>query len=99
MKFEDALSLLRQGKKIRHKQMPEDEYLQACYMTIPLLEESFELAKSRGISIVYMKGERQHEYMEQRNFLNKEPCCNPELHSYPQLNLYWVISEEWEIIA
>lgn len=36
MKFEEALTALRKGAKIRHPSMPDDEYLSGCYITLTI---------------------------------------------------------------
>ncbi len=106
MKFEEALSALRNGKKIRHPIFPEDEYLAGCYVTLKTiidddgkeLVDSLEDTKERGMSIVKMKGDRQHPDMLPKNFPHRQPCCNPDLHSMPQLNLLLVMSDDWEVL-
>lgn len=104
MKFEEALSAVREGKKIRHPIMPEDEYLMGCYISIgkefmgPLDPEYFEKIKTRHISIVKMKGEKQHIHMQPNNWPIKQPCCDPDLHSMPQLNLLSIMADDWEIL-
>ncbi len=102
MIFEEALKALREGKKIRSPFFEDDEYLMGCYIGLPdyyddngiLIQESFEDRKSRGLSIVKMKGDRQHNDMVPF----RQSCRNPELHIYPQLNLFLVMREDWEII-
>ena len=106
MKFEEALSALRQGAKIHHPHMPKDECLMGCYVGFPsfyddngnLVEDSFEDQKKRGMSIVKMKGEYKHPDMRSYNWPERQACCNPELHSYPQLNLLMLMSDDWEIL-
>lgn len=60
MKFEDALSQMRLGKKIRHPSFADDEYLSACIVGIIGDDKSFE---QKDISIVKCKGDRQHDEM------------------------------------
>lgn len=60
MLFEDALKLMREGKKIRHPHWEKDEYLMACYVVLIFSEENFEEKK---MSIVKMKGEFKHPDM------------------------------------
>ncbi len=80
MKFEEALSALRQGYKIRHPSFAEDEYLVGCYITLTTVFDddgkevidSFDDAKARGMSIVKIKGDRQHDEMVGRlNYVGK----------------------------
>jgi len=105
MKFEEALTAMRSGAKIRHSYMPEDEYYQACYVTInteflSLPPESIEKIKSRGMSIVKMKGGNAHPDMRPKCIFPQEKCSiEPKLHSYPQLNLLWLMMDEWEVMA
>lgn len=71
MIFEDALKAMREGAKIRHPSFANDEYLQACYVGFPdyyddngkLVTDTLEHKKERGMSIVKMKGDRQHDSM------------------------------------
>jgi len=104
MKFEDALSALRNGKKIRHPSWEKDEYLIGCYVGMIGFEESFEDKKARGMSITKMKGEHIHPEMvgiltinERLDILDKYPKLN-KLISSPQLNLLLIMSEDWEIL-
>lgn len=106
MIFEDALKLMRGGKKITHKHLGDDVYFQACYIGIGLLEESSEVKKARGMSIVKMKGDVQHEDMCTGNLDNMlipgtmilKPLPEKCKHGYyPQLNLLFVMSDDWEI--
>jgi hypothetical protein len=106
MIFEEALKLLREGKKIRHPTFEDDVYLSGCYLTLKTiidddgneLADSLEDAKERGMSIVLMKGDRQHKDMMHQNFPSEQPCCNPKLHSFPQLNLFLIMSDDWEVL-
>ena len=116
MIFEEALSLLRQGKKIRHPTWEENDYLMGCYIGLRFSEN-----ESKFLSIVKMRGKREHPAMFSHpelygldgieNFdryggkvikLMKEgklpqPCTSPELHTYPQLNLFLILKDDWEI--
>lgn len=106
MIFEEALAHLRLGKKIRHPDWSEDVFLAGCYVTLKTmvdyngkeLIDDIEEAKKRGMSIIKCKGDYQHIDMFSRNFPDRQPCCNPDLHSYPQLNLFLVMSEDWEVL-
>ena len=60
---------MRAGEKIRHPHWEPDEYLMGCYVRILFVNETFEDAKKRGMSIVKMKGENEHPDM----------CGHPEL--------------------
>ena len=110
MKFEDALKLMREGKKIRCSFMPDDEYYIACYVGLKNIDdfgnevkptpEEFEESKSRGMSICWMKGENIHSDMKPKYIFPQDKCSiNPQLHSYPQLNLLYVMADSWDIIG
>lgn len=110
MKFEDALSQMRQGKKITHPDLGEDVYLQACRIGFCFDERPVE---ERPISIVKMKGEVIHADMNMGGGIDnmlypgtlifknevldeifKEPCKHGR---FPQLNLLLIMSDDWEI--
>lgn len=57
MKFEDALSLMRAGKKITHEDLEEDVYFQLC--RVGLIFEDIP-QDSYPLGIVKMKGDYQH---------------------------------------
>lgn len=112
MKFEDALSALRLGEKIRHTNMQDDEYFMGCYIGFPdyyddngnLITESFEEKKARGMSIVKMKGDKMHPDMkhhlpckEHMDLLNKYPFLKEKI-SFPTINLLLIMSNDWKII-
>lgn len=71
MNFEEALKLLREGKKIRSPSFEKDEYLSGFYIGVPdyyddngkLVIDTLEKKKERGISIVKIKGDRQADEM------------------------------------
>lgn len=89
MKFEEALTKMREGSKITHPSFEEDVYLQACRVGI-IFDSNFK--ETWPISIVKMKGDRQHEDMMP---IHRERC----IHGLtPQLNLFLVMSEDWEVI-
>jgi len=97
MIFEEALKLLREGKKIRHPCFADDEYLMGCYVTIgsyysPQDVEAFELLKEREISITWMLGENLHPRMKPLyvEFNDASQC-------HPRINLLLLTSDEWEI--
>lgn len=80
MKFEEALAALREGEKIWHPTFSDDEYLAGCYVGMPdyyddngkLVVETFGERKSRGMSIVRVKDDRQHDSMAGRlNYVAK----------------------------
>lgn len=107
MNFEDALRELRNGKKIRSPFFEDDEYLMGCYLGLPsyyddngnLVEDSWEAQKARGMSIVKMKGEEQSPDMYPSCVFPQDKCSiNPQLHSYPQLNLLLIMRDDWEVI-
>jgi hypothetical protein len=102
MKFEDALSAMREGAKIRHPSWDEDEYLMGCYVGFIFPEESFKEKKKRSMSIVKMKGKNDHpdmvphpelyelsfdQYMGKVNQLMLEGKI-PEPCSRPELHKY-----------
>lgn len=84
MKFEEALDALRYGAKIKHPSFDDDIYLEACYVRVIGLEETFEETKARGMSIVKMKGDKQHPDM-----IGMTP---------PTLNLFLVMADNWEVV-
>lgn len=98
MKFEDALKAMREGKKIRDPSWEKDVYLIGCYVTSKLLNITFQQAKENGMSIVKMKNGYQHPDMRPKNWPDKQNCCDPELHSYPQLCLLSIMREDWEVV-
>lgn len=102
MKFEEALTALREGAKIWHPGMPDDEYYMACRvglvgMKIPTDEMQ--------ISIVHMKSGNEHPDMypqlrfnEQIDLLEKYPFLRDKI-TFPTINLFLVMSDEWKIIG
>lgn len=93
MIFEDALAELRKGKKIRHPYFENNVYLMGCYVTLKFdFNDTFEKAKERGMSIVKCLGDRQHPDMQPK--WKRE--CESELHSFPHLNLFLIMSDNWE---
>lgn len=105
MKFEEALKAMRDGAKITHHYFEDDVYFQACRIGI-IFDDSPK--EDWPISIVKMKGNNQHPDMGGgsiddmlrpgtlmfRDEIFEKPCK----HGYgPQLNLYLVMSDEWEI--
>lgn len=104
MKFEEALTALREGEKIWHPTFADDEYLMGCYVglnteMLGLPAEDFQEVKARGMSIVKMKAGEQHPDMLPRNWPKRQPCCNPDLHSMPQLNLLLIMADNWKILG
>lgn len=105
MKFEEALTAMRTGKKIRHPNFEDDVYLMACRVGIP--GDDIPL-NDKPISIVKMKGDRQHPDMGTGSiddmcypgtFIIKEkylekPCKHGIM---PQLNLLLLMCDDWEI--
>jgi hypothetical protein len=71
MIFEEALKLMREGKKITHKFLGEDVYLSGCYITFKTIidddgkewVDSFEDAKERGMNIIKCKGDSESHEM------------------------------------
>lgn len=93
---------MRQGKKIRHPDFEPDVYFQACYVIInPLFHpegiEPFEVVKARGMSIVKMKGDFQHPDMGAGN-LEHLPKDFDKTCKYPQLNIFLIMSDDWEVM-
>jgi|SRR6185503_1416268 len=105
MKFEEALSALRNGSKTRHPSFEEDEYLVGCYVGMIGFEESFEDKKARGMSIAKLKGDKLTPEMfnsgltfsEMQDICDKHPHLRKILLS-PQLNLLIIMSDDWEIV-
>lgn len=63
MKFEEALTALREGAKIWHPSFSADEYLSACRVGLELDNSPID---ELPISIVRVKGDRQHDTMAGR---------------------------------
>ncbi len=112
MIFEEALSLMRQGKKIRHPYWEKDVHLKGCYVLlknwdefgnpIPPSKEEIQEAQKGSMGIVKMDGEMQHDDMVSDAIKNKDPffvplCGNKDLHNYPQINLFYIMSDAWEL--
>ena len=98
MIFEEALCELRKGKKIRHPNMPKDEYLMGCYVRIdPMFDPNgvYLLERPVNMSIVKMIGDCQHRDMRP----TFEECVNPCKHgSIPQICIFLLMCDEWEVI-
>lgn len=102
MKLEEALPALREGSKIRHPYFEEDVYLMGCYVSLikfdeignvrPNTPEEFEEAKSHGMSIVKMKGDRQHPDMSPK--LDFTSLKSPH---YPCISIFILTDDNWEI--
>jgi len=91
MKFEDALAQMREGKKIRHPSFDDDIWFQACKVGFIY---DIERAKEWPLSIVKMKGDREHPDMRPvYDPLNPE-CKHGNM---PQINLFLLISDEWQV--
>src|SRR5690606_15347591 len=70
MKFEEALTQMRQGKKIRHPYFDRDEFLAAC--RVGFIGDDTTPLEEKPISIVRIKGDRQHDCMAGRlNYVAK----------------------------
>jgi hypothetical protein len=61
MKFEEALTALREGAKIWHPTFSDDEYLAAC--RVGFIGDNDTPLEEKPISIVRMKGDRQADDM------------------------------------
>jgi hypothetical protein len=123
MKFEDALSAMRAGSKIRHSCFDHDEYLQACRVGFTHDDET--PLDEKPISVVKMKGDRQADEMagvsnyvakikrQLKNILSEEDykkyhnfyveldiasIFEESIFKYPQLNLFMIMSDDWEIV-
>jgi len=100
MIFEEALALMRKGKKIRHPSMPEDEYYMACRVSLhPDISEPINVWEM-PMSIVWMKSERKHDDMGIGSLdkLPKDwdkPCKHGHL---PQINLLLLMRDDWELV-
>lgn len=122
MKFEDALSQMREGKKIRHPHWEADEYLQACRVSFKFIDTRI---SDMPISIVKMKGDRQVDEMagvsnyvvkikrQLKEILTEEDydkyhnvyteiqisqIFDNDIFKYPQLNLFLIMSDDWEVL-
>lgn len=96
MKFEEALSALRQGAKIWHPGMPDDEYYMPC--RIALHGEPIPI-DDMPISIIWMKSGRQHPDMAYQWNPN-DPKSDPCKHGMsPMMNLLWVMSDGWKVLG
>lgn len=122
MKFEDALTEMRNGKKIWHPTFANDECLMAC--RVGLLGDDTPL-NEKPISIVKIKGDRQHDEMagiynyigkikrKLKEILDEEDykkyhniyteigiyeIFDNDIFKYPQLNLFLIMSDDWEVI-
>lgn len=105
MKFEEALELMRTGKKITHPVFDSDVYFQACRIRFVFYETPL---YEMQLSIVKMRGDRQHEDMCSGNIDDMvypgtmivkerylEPSCK---HGHqPQLDLFLVMSDDWKL--
>lgn len=109
MILEEALTLLRQGKKIRHPTFDSDEYLMGCYVYSRLVHfdefglkkevtaDELKAARLGGMSIVRMKGELKHPSMRPDfKWPDRAPCGHDDLHTYPQINLLLLTKDDWE---
>jgi hypothetical protein len=102
MNFESALVQLKLGKKITHPSFDEEIYFMGCYISILG-------TKLPDIYIIKMKGDYQHEDMGSGTIDDMlypgtliikdevfEPPCKHGTH--PQLDLFLVMSDEWQVI-
>lgn len=99
MKFEEALSALREGAKIWHPGMPDDEYYMACRVSIhPDISQPLSIDEM-PMSIVWMKDGKQHPEMFYK-WNSYDPKTEPCKHGMaPMINLLWLISERWKILG
>lgn len=98
MKFEEALTALREGAKIRHPSMPDDEYYMACRVSIrPDFTQPIRIDEM-PMSIVWMKDGKKHPDMDYR-WNSHDPKTDPCKHGMaPMINLLWLMSDEWKIL-
>ncbi len=99
MRFEEALAVLREGAKIWHPSMPDDEYYMACRVMLhPSISEPINV-NDMPISIVWMKDGKEHpDFRPKWDMYN--PKTDPCKHGmYPMINLLWLMSDEWKIIG
>lgn len=95
MIFEEALAQMRKGKKIRHPMMEPDEYFQAC--RVGLVGDDTPI-DDLPISIVKMKGDRQHDVMAGKlNYVGKIKKQLKEILSEEDYKKYDNICTEIEI--
>jgi len=99
MKFEEALAALREGAKIWHPGMPDDEYYMVCRVSIrPDFAQPIRIDEM-PMSIVWMKEGKQHPDMAYRWNLH-DPKTDPCKHGMaPMINLLWLMSEGWKILG
>lgn len=100
MKLEQALCLLREGKKIWHPGMANDEYYMACkiFLHSDLLQDSI-IFDELPLSIVWMKEGKEHPDMKFQWDMY-DPKTDPCKHGMsPMINLYWIISDEWKMVT
>lgn len=101
MNFEEALSQLRIGKKIRHPGMNDNEHFMACRIGIIGDETP---SNDLPISIVKMERDKIHPdmyprlpFLEQMDLVNKYPFLREKI-TFPTISLLLIMSEEWETI-
>ncbi len=97
MTFEEALHAMRKGSKIRHPTFEPDVYFIACRMGIMFCE----ITDDEPLSIVKMQGDYEHEDMGRSQSLEHIPKDFDKVckHGrYPQLNLFLVMADNWEIV-
>lgn len=103
MKFEDALSFMRHGAKIRCPFMPKDEYYIACYVSLRrelMTSDQWKeyMLSDKPVSICWMKGEHEHPDMRPK-WNPYDPKTDPCKHGMaPMINLIWLMSDDWEMI-
>ena len=104
-----AIQAARAGRKIEARDLliqivetdPENEM---AWVWLSGLVDSFEDAKERKMSIVRMKGDKQHPDMlprlpfrEHIDLLDKYPFLQEKI-VYPTINLLLIMSDDWEIM-
>lgn len=96
MNFESALTALRNGAKIWHPGMDDDEYYMACRVSIIPFET---IPEDLPMSIVWMKSGKEHPEMRPK-WNPYDPKTDPCKHGMaPMINLLWLMSDEWKVIG
>ena len=95
MLFEEALTHVRNGKKIRSPFFKEDEYLMAVYFNFGSTDKDLENENYRVMRLIRVIGDVPQMVDPVLKKFPKD--CESELHIYPQLNLLLIMRDDWEI--
>ena len=90
MKFEEALTAMRSGAKIRHSSFAEDEYLVAC--RVGLIGDNNTPLEEKPISIAKIKGDRLAGIMEGK--LNYVAKIKRLENSFKKINYKYIPREQ-----